>query len=210
MENLKRSFEENDKSILLKARKGLPLFAEGSPVGGLYLVKSGKIKLSTLNENGKEIIIELVLPGHFLGQRCFFTKRLNSMTASPIEDSELILLEKNYVIEMLQKKPHLYESFTQLLGKDLENADRRAEMLLTKNVGERLAEFLISFVHTFKKEGDDLVSEFHLSREEVASIVGTSPETVTRYFTAFKREGFLHEANRQIWIKELNKFKNVC
>lgn len=207
MENLKKIFDKSDYCIEIKYPKHTTLFMEGAPVAGLYYLKKGKVKLSTFGPEGREIIVKLISQEELIGHRCFFTKKSYGFTATILEDSEVYFIDTKNIHELIGKEPVLLESFIKLLGKDLEEADHRAESLITKKVGERLAEFLLNFVMN-GKSSDEMVSELNLSREEIASIIGTSSETVTRYISIFKEKGFLSEANKMILIKEPDKLKD--
>jgi CRP-like cAMP-binding protein len=207
MENLKKIFANNEYCIEIKYPKSSTLFIEGSPIAGMYYLKKGKVKLSNFEHEGREIIVKLIGPEELIGHRCFFTKKSYGFNATMLEDSEVYFIDKKNITELLAREPILLESFILLLGRELEEADHRAENLITKKVGERLAEFLLNFVMNCKS-GDDMVSEFNLSREEIASIIGTSSETVTRYISSFKEKGYLKETNKVLEIKEPEKLKH--
>lgn len=208
MENIKNIFLNCENRVQIRYPRNSTLFIAGSPISGIYYLVSGKVKLSTFDSDGKEIIVKLHSPQELIGHRCFFSKSSYGFTATILEESEIIFLERNLIGEELVKNPGLSQSFLKLLGKELEEADNRAEALITKNVGERLAQFILNFVTTYKPSPNELFSEFHLTREEVASIIGTSSETVTRYFTTFKEKGFLEESNKVIHILNPEELRN--
>lgn len=206
MENLRTIFEKHNQCIEIKYPKNTTLFIEGSPIAGMYYLNKGKIKLSTIESEGKELIVKFISPKELVGHRCFFTKDAYGFTATIMEDSEVFFMEKKKMNELLGREPILLQSFIKLISKELEEADHRAESLITKNVGERLAEFLLNFVMSYKS-GDAMISDFNLSREEIASVIGTSSETVTRYISSFKEKGLVNEHNRTLEIKEPEKLK---
>ncbi len=206
MEKLRKLFEDKDNCIEIKYPRNTTLFMEGSQIAGLHYLKKGKVKLSHFESEGKELIVKIISPNELIGHRCYFSKSSYGFTATMLEDSEVSFIDKKNINELIKKEPVLLESFIKLLGHELEEADHRAENLMTKNVGERLAEFLLHFVMSYKS-GDALVSDLNLSREEIASVIGTSSETVTRYITSFKDKGLLTESNRILEIIDPERLK---
>lgn len=209
MERIKTIFEQDGNCLDIKFPKGTTIYMQGSPVSGLFLLLKGVVKLSTLDADGKEIIVKIILPGQLIGQRCFFTKKTYGMNAFVMEDAEVKFLDTKIVMEKLTDDAQFSESFIRVLGMELEEADNKSRSLMTKNVGQRLIEFLLNFSGCSETQGKPSLN-FHLSREEMASLIGTTPETITRYLSSFKDKGLLEEKNRIIFINEPEGLKSYA
>lgn len=189
--------------------KGALIFEEGSPVEGMFYVCRGKIKLSKNEADGKEIIVKISTADHLLGHRCFFTRKTYGMSAITLEDSEIITIDQETLTRLLFDR-EILTYFVKTLGLELEEDLSRISSLLRKNVRSRLAEFLLLHLENVGNT-DERKINLHLSREEMAAAVGTSSETVSRYLSAFKANGFIKEENQNIYVlspQELERYSN--
>ncbi len=186
--------------------KGTTIFIEGTPIFGLYCVCEGKIKLSRFEEDGKEIILQLINQGEMLGNRCFFSKSHFGMSATALEDSKVSFIEKSSIYDAIKSDVNISHYFLNSLGQELAEADKRTSTLIRKKVGERMAEFFLNTLKIFgKPEREHYKLDIHLSREEMASIIGTSSETITRFISLFKDNGLISEKKGNIYILDAHK-----
>ena len=207
LSHLKKIFLESDINSNWYA-KGSLLFAEGSPVAGIYFLHQGRIKLFRDEADGKEIIFKISCDGDIIGQRCFFSRTHYGMTAKMIEDSKITFVDKDLLHHFLQQNTNISHDIIKLLGMELEESDNKVSSLMRKNVGERLAEFFLITLENFCDLNDPNRINLHLTREEMASSIGTSPETITRYITQFKDKGYIAEKDQSIYILNYMGLKN--
>ena len=187
-------------------KRGQTIFFQGNPPFGLYCVNSGKIKISKIGPDGKESIIRVVGPGDVLGHRSLFSNEIYSATATVIEDSEICFLDKKFILEALEEEPSIALNLIQKLSRDMGNAESRAATLSQKNVRERLAELLLTLMQSYGiVEGNRTRLDIKLTREEMASLVGTANETVIRFISEFKDDGLIEQEGKVIFIKDKNK-----
>lgn len=194
-------------------KKGHTLFFQGNPPFGLYCVNSGKIKVSKIGKDGKETIVRIASPGDVLGHRSLFSGENYSATATAIEDSTICFVDKQYIYESIQKEPSVAIQLIQKLSKEMGAAEAHSAAMYQKNVRERLAEL---FLNLKKKYGVEEKGrwklDIKLTREELASMVGTANETVIRFITEFKDEGLIEQDGKTIYIineEKLLDFANI-
>jgi CRP-like cAMP-binding protein len=172
-------------------KKGQTIFFQGNPPFGLYCISSAKIKVSKMGSDGKESIIRIAGPDDVLGHRSIFSKENYSATATVIEESTICFLDKNYIFSALKAEPSIALKLIEKLSKGMGDAENRNASMSNKSARESLAELLISFRKSYGIEENDgrVRLDIKLSRDEMASIVGTAHETVIRLISEFKEEG---------------------
>lgn len=190
--------------------KGSNIFVMGSPVFGLYLLNAGKIKLSRIENDGKEIIIKIIGDSGIFGHRCFFSREDYALTATVIEDAQVTFIEKPALYTLLDQEPELSRLFLQFLSQEIEAADQRVSCIIRKKANERMADFLLSLIDQYgSNEEESITLNIHLTRSEMGAIVGLSAETVTRLMTEFKDHGILSEEGSHIIIQIPQKLREL-
>jgi len=187
-------------------KKGQTIFFQGNPPFGLYCINSGKIKVSKLGNDGKESIIRIAGAGDVLGHRSLFSQENYTATATVIEDAAICFLDKKFIFKAVEKEPTVALNIIQKLSKEMGAAEARNAALSQKNVRERLAELLLILKKTYGiQEGNRCRLDIKLTREEIASMVGTANETIIRFFSEFKDEGLIEQEGKVIFIKDENR-----
>ncbi len=162
---------------------------------GLFCINTGAIKLSKIFSTGKEQILRIARPGDFIGYRSLITNDPYSVTATALEDSTICLIPKSEFQELMRTNKNFYESLLIMICKELENAESKIGEIAYKPVRGRIAEALLLLSNTYKEE------EFiNLTREDLASFVGTVKETAIRVVSEFKEEKLISVDKRRIKI----------
>lgn len=184
-----------------RIEKGHAVFLEDSPIRGMYLLHRGKIKLVKYEEDGKEIILRISGAGEIVGHRCFFYRETYGVSAVALEECELSFLPKSQLMSALKEEHELLFQFLRVFSEELHEEDKKLSLLMRKNVGERIAEFLLIALDQYSGTGEEEnLINLQLTRDEIASSVGTSHETVTRYMSSFKSKGFIKEDKNWIYV----------
>ena len=194
-------------------KKGQTLFVEGNPLYGLYCISDGNVKVSKLGSGGRENIVRLAGPGDVLGHRSIFTDQYYSATATALEDTRVCFLDKKYILEKVRKEPSVSKNIMFRLGRDLGASETKIASLSQKSVFERTAELLLLLASSHSEdceEGKKITLK--LTREEMASYLGTSSETLIRCLSELKSENVIGQIGKNIVIKneeKLVEFANV-
>lgn len=190
-------------------KKGEPIFEEGESVNGIYCIKEGICKLSKLSPNGKDQIVKLVKPGELLGQRSMISDETANLSAVALEDMEVCFIPKNEVLDFFDQNNQFSMNVMKTICGDLKEADDSMVNLVQKTVKERLAETLLYLHDTFGKNEDDSL-KVQLSRDELASMIGTASESCIRLLSDFKKLGLIELAGKKIILKDINKLKKLA
>lgn len=161
---------------------------------GLHCVHQGKIKITKLGSDHKE---RLVRHGDVLGSRALVMGGSYINSAVALEDCVVCFLPRPGFLRLVQSNRQFANPLMQLLASALGEAGEHMTQLAYKPVRERLAGALL-LQHTFAEEPD--AARFSIAREEVAALVGTAKETVSRLLSDFKDAGIVATKGSQITI----------
>ena len=190
-------------------KKGAVIFEEGENVNGIYCIKDGVCKLTKLSANGKDHIVKLVTKGELLGQRSMISDEPVNLSAIALEDMEVCFIPKSEVMGYFDKNNEFSMNVMKTICGDLKEADDHMVNLAQKTVKERLAETLLYLHHTFG-ENEDKSLKIQLSRDELASLIGTATESCIRLLSDFKKLGLIDLIGKKIVLKDLPQLKKLA
>ncbi|MDQ3072221.1 MAG: Crp/Fnr family transcriptional regulator [Bacteroidota bacterium] len=177
-------------------RKGDYVFEEGNSANGLYCILSGKVKISRLGESGKEQIVRLAGTRDVIGYRALLSSGRYRASAIALEETQVGFVSKTVFFDTITNKPEMALQMLKLLSQDLEQSESRMVDIATKSVRERVAEMLIVLKETYGFEPDGQTLAAHLSREDLAGMVGAAKEVVIRCLATFKEEEMIEARGR--------------
>lgn len=191
----------DNKKVCSYFKKNQPLFIEGTFPRGVFCIHSGKVKIFTIGESGKEQIIHIAKEGEVVGFRTMFSDEPYKLSATAIEECNICLIKREDFLEYLQKKPELMQSVLKNLSMELGQRAVFIKNMAQKTVRERLAAVLLILDEVYT---DEMIN---LSREDLANYVGTATETVIRLLKEFKDDELIEVHVRKIEILNRNKLE---
>ncbi len=205
--------EVSDNKVMNIYKKGHTIFHQGNLPFGLYCVNSGKIKISKVGNDGKESIIRIAKEGDVLGHRSLFSNESYNATATILEDAAICFIDKKFIYKAIQTYPTIAIQLIQKLSREMGAAESMTASMSQKNVRERLAELFLMLKQTYGiQEKGRTRLDIKLTRDEMASMIGTASETVIRFISEFKEEGILEQEGKVIFIVDEDKlleFANI-
>ncbi|MEJ2722982.1 MAG: Crp/Fnr family transcriptional regulator [bacterium] len=205
-----RDFDDSALAVLdsTKAcyvyKKGQVIFTEGIPPTGLFCVHSGKVKIFKTGREGREKIMRLAKDGDVIGYRSLISGQPATVSAAALEESVICCIPQETFFKLMRADGGFSMRIIELLTCELARAEEEIVHLAQKPVRERLAEALIVLRETYGTEdGDNSALNIRLSREELASMVGTAIETLVRTIGEFKRERLITTDKKKICILDL-------
>ena len=189
-------------------KRGEIIFNEGDMLNGVFCVKDGICKLSKLSANGKDQIVKLVIKGDLLGQHSLVSDERSNLQAVALNDMEVCFIPKAEIINDLKKNPAFTYDVLQNMALDLREADDIIVNMAQKTVRKRMAEVLTNIHSNYGVNQDGTLSVI-LSREDLASLVGTATESAIRVLSQFKKEGLISTIGKQIKIEDPSGLKHV-
>ena len=180
-----------------KYKKGQTLFSEGSKATGFYVIESGKLKIYKLSLEGKEQILHIFGEGEFFGEVPVFAGGNYPAHAETLEASQVLFFPRNAFIELIKSEPQLSMNMLASLSLRLRRFTHLIEDLSLKEVPGRLAAYLL-----YLSEHDQQARSFELdvTKGQLASLLGTIPETLSRILGKLSQQGFIKVEGRTIKI----------
>ena len=190
-------------------KKGELIFEEGDNVNGIYCVKDGICKLTKLSPNGKDHIVKQVKKGELLGQRSLISDEPVNLSAFAIEDMEVCFIPKSEILGFFDSNNKFSMNVMKTICGDLKEADETMVNLAQKSVKVRLAITLLYLEDTFGKNEDNSL-KIKLSREELASLIGTATESCIRLLSEFNKLEMIELNGKKIVLKNIGKLKKMA
>ncbi|MGB2906660.1 MAG: Crp/Fnr family transcriptional regulator [Candidatus Aminicenantaceae bacterium] len=183
---------------------GEMLFNAGDPADGLYYVRSGEVRIYKMDEQGREVEIVRLEPEDFFGDAVLFVHREFPAFAEAVQDSEVFFLEKGRLLRSLEEVPGLARDFITLLARKCVTLNRRIEALGLQTVRQRLIQFLL----TRCQGRDACIVELDMKKTELARLLGTISETLSRNLKQLQDEGLILVSGRSIRITDCSRLRN--
>jgi CRP/FNR family transcriptional regulator len=179
-----------------KIPKGTIIYEQGEASSGLYLVRSGGVKVSMLSPEGKEMLIEILHAGKTFGEAGLLGQPTNMSSASTTENSEIIFIPKTQFQGILSKHPQLYQSVVQSLIRWMDTLHLVIENISISSARDRV----MSYFNRLEKEQHS--SQIHLTakKHEVALMLGLRPETFSRTLSELETDGFIVLNHKQVTV----------
>lgn len=174
---------------------------QGHPSFGVYCIQSGWVKVYRTSNDGKQYIMRLAGKGDSLGLPTLFDNKTYLWTAEVLEDTVACFLKHQVVLEILQSNPQTTFHLVKYLARRLnETEEERAEMA-QHSVRERMARLLLMQSEKYGTPGSHGTSiKLHLSREEMAEMIGTAMETTIRFLKEFREDKMIALNGKNITV----------
>ncbi len=187
-------------------KKGQILFQEGQAGDRLYLVKSGKIKLSHASGDGRESVLMVLGPGDMFGELSLFDPGPRTSTAIAVTDSEVLGLGNTDLKPWLEGRPEVAQALLQALAHRLRRNSEIMSDLVFADVPGRVAKALLELGEKFGVKSSTGISVHHdLTQEELAQLVGASRETVNKALADFASRGWVKLEPRAVIILDYER-----
>ena len=186
--------------------KGEFLFQEGEDPKGIFCLRAGKIKVSKYGVDGKGQITHLAHAGQTLGHRALFADENYSGSAVALDRVHVCFIPKNSLKEIVNKNPSIVWSVAKLLAKELREAESKITHMAQESVKIRLIEALKTLIETYGYTIDGMTINVPIIRQDLADIVGSTRETVTRNLYALQSENLILLSGKKISILDKSVF----
>jgi CRP/FNR family transcriptional regulator, cyclic AMP receptor protein len=169
--------------------KSAMLFIEGQQPRGVFVLCAGRVKLSTSSKEGKTIITKLSEPGDVLGLNATVSNRPYEVTAEMVDPGQANFIARDAFLQFLRENGEVAVRVAEQLSRNYYTAYEEIRTLgLTSSPAEKFAKLLLSWFPDSKDAGNLRLT---LTHEEIAEMIGTTRETVSRLFSEFKKKQLL-------------------
>ena len=193
-----------------EVKKGETIFSEGDTMNGVYCIKEGTCKIVKMNSKGKSTILKFIKKGELLGQRSVLSEEVSNLSAVAVEDMKVCFIPKKELMTFFNENNKFSLEVTKDICHQLKEANEFSSNHTHRTVKERLA---FTLLHLYELAGADTDGflNIQLSREEIASTVGTATESCIRLLAELKKADLIELKGKRIKIvlhNELRKLAN--
>lgn len=174
------------------------LFSAGEETRGFFCVLTGEVRVFRMDENAREVEITRLQPGDFFGEAAVFASASYPASAETTKNTEVLFFEKGRLFNQVEKNPALARFFLELLARKCLVLNERIEALALRTVRQRLAQYLLS--HCSGQMA--CLITLRVKKAELARLLGTVSETLSRNLRALERDGLIEVHGRLIRVKD--------
>jgi CRP/FNR family transcriptional regulator/CRP/FNR family cyclic AMP-dependent transcriptional regulator len=188
---------EQVASHLIERRfpRNTTIVEEGLAGDYMYVIREGRVKVTKLSEDGREKILEFLDAGSFFGEMALLDRAPRIASVKTLKPVKLLALSRTDFLKLLRKSPDLALSVIQELCKRLRTVDDQASALSFQRVKDRTKGLLQRLARDPHEDGGRITPG--LTHQQMADMIGTSRETVTRVVKELKQEGWLHQEGKR-------------
>ncbi|WP_394239391.1 Crp/Fnr family transcriptional regulator [Niallia oryzisoli] len=181
-------------------KRGEIIYKAGEESDSLYIVSKGKIKIYRLSESGKEQLMRILNPGDFTGELALFNEGIHESYAEAMADTQVCMIKRSDLQEFLLKYPSISLRILAEFSSRLEQSEKQTTRFATEKVETRIALFLSELLEEATME-----VTLPMSKKDLASYLGTTPETISRKLAELEDAGIIKQnGQRKIKIIDLD------
>jgi len=187
--------------------KGKTVFLEGDDCNGFYIVADGKVKIYKVSFEGKEHILHIYGPGNPFGEVPVFSGRKFPASAQTLFKSHLLFFPRTAFVDLISNNPSLALNMLAVLSMRLRQFTVQIENLSLKEVPGRLASYLL---YLTEEQGRPDSVTLNISKGQLASLLGTIPETLSRILGKMNQQHLIEARGREIKILDFSGMEDLA
>ncbi|GAB4488517.1 MAG: Crp/Fnr family transcriptional regulator [Thermodesulfovibrionales bacterium] len=189
-------------------RKKETIFSEGDPSEWLYIVSKGKVKITKISQEGKEIILELISPPDYFGGIAVVRGFPYPANAIAMEDTEVYKISRKNLLSILDRFPNLMYCMAMNIGDRIKGSHETLKSIALEKVESRIASLLLKLAEkSGEKTPAGTVINMKLTKQDIAEMVGTTVETSIRTMSKFTKAGIITVKAGKVVIKNPAELK---
>ena len=187
--------------------KGQTIFSEGDETKGFFVVVDGRVKIYKVSSEGKEQILHIFEAGQSFGEVTVFTGQQLPANAQTLAKSRLLLFPRNAFVGLVTANPSLALSLLAIMSKKLRQFADQIENLSLKEIPARLASYLI---YLAQEQGSEDTVTLNVSKGQLASLLGTIPETLSRIFAKLSGQNLIRVEGPRITLLDRQGIEDLA
>lgn len=192
--------------------RGAVVFHEGHLARGVYVLSSGRAKVSISSADGKKLILRIASGGELLGLYAGLTGRPFEATAEMVESGRVDFISRQDLLQLLRHQQSLGIDLLEMFSRQFSDfIDHTRMLLLSESALEKLARLILRWGRDFgERTSEGTRVRMVLTQEEIAQIIGASRETVTRLLSALKRDQIIRMKRDALWIRDSDALASLA
>lgn len=205
----KESMEELSRiTSMQEIAKNQPIYFPQEPSSSIFFLKKGRVKLTRISSEGKEMILALVNMGEVFGEMAFLDEAERKDFATAMDDCLVCAINKNEFKDFVERNPELNIKITKLIGLKLKKYSERIEELVFKDAEQRVISFLLRLADDNGKQiGDEIFVKPFLKHQDIAELTATSRQTVNSILTDLREKRVINFDRKKLIIQNKEELK---
>ena len=167
----------------------------------LFVIHSGQVKVSIVSEDGREVILSILVEGDFFGEMSLLDGNPRSANVTTMQDTELLMIRRADFLHLIQKSPQIAIKLLAVLAGRLRKTDRKIEGLALSDVTGRITQTLLQLAEEQgKPTGDGILIPNRPTHQELANMSGTTRETVSRILKRLENQGYICHKGKDLLV----------
>ncbi len=196
-----------DRKVSIIKKKQV-IYSEGDEPRRFFFLKSGKVKTYQANQDGKEFITGLYNSGDFFGHISIIENTEYQESSEALEECEIIAIPKHDFLELITRNQSVANQFIKMLANDIQEKEKQLMQIAYNSIRKRTADALIMLSKKYKNESQENFA-IKISRDDLASVVGTATESLIRTLSDFKANNLIEINGSEIKILDKGKLMNL-
>lgn len=177
------------------------IFTPDEPSSQVYMLKSGRVRISRLSETGKHFTLVILEPGDIFGESAIFSDDPRRNFAEALDEAEICAIDKREFESVVMKNASVSLKIAQIVEHRLTEAQEQIEHLVFYDVQTRLARLLLKLADIHGERAEKGVKiGIKLTHEDIASLIGSTRETTSKILNEFKANGWIDVQKRHIFL----------
>ncbi|MEO6951092.1 MAG: Crp/Fnr family transcriptional regulator [Polyangia bacterium] len=200
------------KSLELREiRRRQVVYLPGDPGDAVYFVNGGRLKVSKVTRDGKELTLAYRVPGEIFGELCLVDGGPREEMAEAMENALISVVDRVVFEQILVKEGAMGARLVKVVARRRRDVENKIEQLIFKDVNAKLAELLLRLGDEYGTEDSrgTLVS-LKITHQEMANLIGSTRETVSLTLSQFKKRGFIHSEGRKVIVADRDGLKALA
>ena len=186
------------------------IFSEGDPSEWLYIVKKGKVKITKISHDGKEIILEIIPPNDFFGGIAVLRGFPYPANAVAMEDTEVVKISRRNLMSVIDRFPNLMYCMATNIGDRIKGSHETLKSIALEKVESRIASLLLKLSDKAgEKTSEGVAINMKLTKQDIAEMVGTTVETSIRTMSKLSKAGLVSTKAGKIIVRDLERLRSL-
>ncbi len=198
-ETMIRQVYKKDNMVLIEEEIGTTMF----------VILSGRVKISRISDEGREVILSVLCDGDFFGEMSILDGQTRSANAVTLEDTEMLIIRKELFLQMLYDYPQIAINLLKELAHRLRRSDSQIKSLSLQNALGKVASTILRIADDsgIIRQGQVEIAQLP-PQQDLANMAGTSRETISRVIKSLNQLGYVKKHGGKLIILDYNKFRH--
>ncbi|GAB4347454.1 MAG: Crp/Fnr family transcriptional regulator [Candidatus Abyssubacteria bacterium] len=182
------------------------------PRSRFYAIRKGRVKLTQVSPEGKELVLAVLGKGDVFGELCLFEQGPQSALVTALEDSEIFAVRCSDLARFMAEDPALVSALGKHVGERIRSLEQKLSDMVFKDVSQRLASLLVDFARDYgeRQSSGEHVIEMKITHQDLAGLIGSTRETTTITLNHFRDEGLIDFQRGRIIVRDMEGLETAA